>query len=246
MFTPVLTIVVFAAVAAAKGSSLDTATAFTTVAIISLVTHPVNMVMTIIPRAVASLACFERIQAYLLEPTTEDQRVEEGTPAARLSDVTITNTQSKQVILRDLNFALLQGSVVICSGAVGCGKSSLARAILGEAVLARGTISVASKRIAFCSQIPWLPNRSIRDCIYGLDARVARVPERLDIALRACCLDEDLRELPNGADTLVGSRGLNLSGGQRQRVVGLFQLSPLECDADWPSAGTCTGRLFGS
>ncbi len=68
----------YAALAAAGGTSLDTRTAFTTVAVVALVTHPANMVMTMVPRALASLACFERIQAYLLEPSREDRRGEIG------------------------------------------------------------------------------------------------------------------------------------------------------------------------
>lgn len=43
-------------------------------AILSMVTHPANMVMTIVPRAVASLAGFDRIQAFLLRPSLYDYR----------------------------------------------------------------------------------------------------------------------------------------------------------------------------
>ncbi|KAH9210807.1 hypothetical protein DL95DRAFT_465471 [Leptodontidium sp. 2 PMI_412] len=61
-FAPVLTLVLFAIVTKSKdGNSLDPSTAFTSVALFSMVTHLANMVTTMVPRAVASMANFERI-----------------------------------------------------------------------------------------------------------------------------------------------------------------------------------------
>jgi ATP-binding cassette subfamily C (CFTR/MRP) protein 1 len=61
IFSPAITLVIFAAISGARGRSLDTETAFTTMAILSMVTHPANMVITIVPRAVAAYAGLERI-----------------------------------------------------------------------------------------------------------------------------------------------------------------------------------------
>ncbi|KAF7553306.1 hypothetical protein G7Z17_g3696 [Cylindrodendrum hubeiense] len=58
-------VLLYAAKSIAQGSVLDVATVFTTVAALAVVTHPANMIMTIVPRAVASLANFDRIQEYL-------------------------------------------------------------------------------------------------------------------------------------------------------------------------------------
>lgn len=227
----------YAGLAAARGSALDTETAFTTVAILALVIHPANMIMTIVPRAVGSMASFERIQNYLLEPVNHDRRIiiddpavlslpalrtmPEYVPQARaihVQDVTVTYPGNAQPTLRDINLNIERGSIVILTGRVGSGKSTLARTILGEATPSRGVVSCCSQRIAYCSQIPWLPNRTVRDCIYGLGPG-PRDAARYEAAVRACCLDHDLEEMPQGHDTVVGNRGSNLSGGQRQRVV---------------------------
>jgi len=57
IFSPVVTLVLFAIFSNRMGGhGLDADTVFTSVALLAMVTHPANMIMTIIPRAVASLA----------------------------------------------------------------------------------------------------------------------------------------------------------------------------------------------
>ena len=50
------------------------------------------------------------------------------------------------------------------------------------------------------------------------DAPDAVDQRRLSAALSRAQLDDLIRDLPNGVDTIVGERGGRLSGGQRQRI----------------------------
>lgn len=228
IFAPVATIVVYAAVARLQGSQLNVSTAFTTVAILALVTEPANMIMTIVPNAVATSANFERIQAYLLEPPrTDTRRVTtpssdasraHPTPAAvRLDGVTVASPTAKDTLLQNINLVLPRGSVTTCSGPVGSGKSTLAKVILGEIAPSEGTITVSSASIGYCDQQAWLPTGTVKQIVGGFSTVIDK--ERCDAAIRACCLDHDLAGFPDGDETVVGSRGINLSGGQRQRLV---------------------------
>lgn len=219
---------VFALVARLQGSQMDVSTAFTTVAILALVTEPANMIMTIVPKAFATSANFERIQAYLLEPSRKDKRQ----VSSRLSDmpstgvteaavdidgVTIESPSSNKVLLQDIKLILHRGSTTACSGAVGSGKSILAKAILGEIAPSEGKITITFASIGFCDQQAWLPTGTVKQIICGFSMAIDG--ERYEAAIHACCLDHDLRTFPNGDSTIVGSRGINLSGGQRQRLV---------------------------
>ncbi|PGE95736.1 ABC transporter ATP-binding protein, partial [Bacillus toyonensis] len=44
-------------------------------------------------------------------------------------------------------------------------------------------------------------------------------PQRLDEIIKVVCLDDYIRSLPDGYETVIGERGLTLSGGQRQRLA---------------------------
>lgn len=209
----------FALVSARHGHKLDTETAFTTMAILSMVTHPANMVMTIVPRAVAALAGLERIQAYLLRPRlVEERQIQPGKLAIELRKVVVGQGHP---ILKGVSIGVEHGSLVVVSGPVGSGKSTLLRAILGELTPVQGSIRLASSRVAYCAQSPWLPNGSIKQAICGMDGGQGNDRWYRQV-VESCCLNRDLDFLPEGDETQIGNGGLNLSGGQRQRVVSII------------------------
>lgn len=201
---------------------MDTETAFTTIAILGMVTHPANMVMTIVPRVVAAFSGLQRIQSFLLRESLQAHRgtLLKRSPAIRIRQLRIGY---KPLILEDIDIEVAVGSFVLISGPTGSGKSTLLRAILGEVVPAHGSISLLTRQIAYCAQKPWLPNGTIREVIHGAtEIYSASDPnnERWYNEVTAmCCLTHDFKSLPQGDLTRIGSGGLNMSEGQRQRVV---------------------------
>ncbi|KAK5995410.1 ABC multidrug transporter B [Cladobotryum mycophilum] len=227
IFAPAITIVLFAVIARLRHAQLEVSTAFTTVAILVLVTEPANMIMTLIPKAVASSANFERIQAYLLELPRLDKRqvkhyvngarIDEISIAIQLADVTVESATRTEHTLQNISLSIPQGSIAICSGVVGSGKSVLAKVILGEISPSSGRLAVASSCIGFCDQQAWIPTGNVQQIICGLSMGFDR--KRYEDAIDACCLRHDLNGFPDGDRTVIGSRGINLSGGQRQRLA---------------------------
>ncbi|EEA19776.1 lipid A export ATP-binding/permease protein msbA, putative [Talaromyces marneffei ATCC 18224] len=220
IFAPVLTLILYA-LTLENGGVLRADEVFTSVALLTMVTHPANMVMTLIPQAIAIMANFDRVQSYVSQPSIQDKREYSAESNVRklasIQNVSITSPSTSLTLLLDVCIDLNRGEIIICAGAVGRGKTILAMAILGEAHLTTGTIRVSSKEIAYCSQEPWLPSVTIRDAISGggLDLDL----EWYNTVIDACGLVPDFTTFARGDMTLIEDNGINLSGGQKQRIA---------------------------
>jgi len=83
--------------------------------------------------------------------------------------------------------------------------------------LTRLPVSVLRQSIGYVPQEAFLLSDTLRNNVaLGLED-----PEEASIhhALFLACLEDEVRALPNGLETVVGERGITLSGGQRQRVT---------------------------
>ncbi|KAF9528448.1 ABC transporter [Crepidotus variabilis] len=117
--------------------------------------------------------------------------------------------------VQDINMTIARGSLVAIVGSVGSGKSSLISGLIGEGGrLTTGTVQWGGP-IAYCPQVPWIMNTSIKsNILFGLPYR----PEEYTRAVRTSALLQDLKMWDRGDETEVGERGIALSGGQKGRV----------------------------
>lgn len=133
---------------------MHTETTFTTIAILSIITHPANMVMAIVPRAVAAFTRVERIQAYLLRPWLVNER-QVAEPATGKKSRFAIDMQGvafgeHHPILEGVRMRVKYSSLVMVWGLIGSGKFMLLRAIRPT----RGSIQLASRRVAYYSHKP--------------------------------------------------------------------------------------------
>ncbi len=118
-----------------------------------------------------------------------------------------------------------RGELVVVTGPVGAGKTTLVRALLGLVGAEAGTIRwngaaiedpstvLVPPRAAYLPQVPRLFSEPLADTV------LMGVPgDDLDEVLWLTCMDEDLARMPDGAGTVIGPKGLRLSGGQVQRA----------------------------
>ncbi|WP_413664822.1 ABCB family ABC transporter ATP-binding protein/permease [Microbulbifer sp. CNSA002] len=132
-------------------------------------------------------------------------------------------------ILKGISFVVEPRQKVAIVGASGAGKSTLFKLLFRFYDANSGSISIDGQDIRSVSQeslrraigvVPQdavLFNQSIRDNVrYG---RVDASDTEVDEAIRHAQLEGFVQQLPEGADTLVGERGLKLSGGEKQRVA---------------------------
>jgi len=134
-------------------------------------------------------------------------------------------------ILKNINLQLRRGRVTMVVGAVGCGKSSLLSAVLGEMRIGDGDKRVVSSncRLAYCAQRAWILAASVRAnvAIAGQQNRNKnanfKVPTNLDedlykASLESTLLVDDIVRWPAYDETEIGERGVSISGGQRARI----------------------------
>ena len=136
-------------------------------------------------------------------------------PFLSISDISCRwNQDNLTETLREITLSVSSGSMVAITGPVGCGKSSLLTAILGELPLCAGDISYHGK-LAYVPQIPWVFSGTIRENIlFGLPFNKEMFRHAVDM----CGLTKDLAVFTNGDLTEIGQRGVTLSGGQKARV----------------------------
>uniref|UniRef100_A0A8C7GZM5 ATP-binding cassette, sub-family C (CFTR/MRP), member 8 n=1 Tax=Oncorhynchus kisutch TaxID=8019 RepID=A0A8C7GZM5_ONCKI len=119
--------------------------------------------------------------------------------------------------LSNINIKVPFGQLTMIVGQVGCGKSSLLLAALGEMQRVSGTVTWNMKRgsVAYASQKPWLLNATL---VENITFEMPMIKPRYKAVIEACSLQPDIDILPQGDQTEIGERGIILSGGQRQRI----------------------------
>uniref|UniRef100_A0A8C5GGI0 ATP-binding cassette, sub-family C (CFTR/MRP), member 8 n=1 Tax=Gouania willdenowi TaxID=441366 RepID=A0A8C5GGI0_GOUWI len=132
--------------------------------------------------------------------------------------------------LSNVDIRIPFGKLTMIVGQVGCGKSSLLLAALGEMQRMSGTVTWNSptdrdsagdghfrKRgaVAYASQKPWLLNASV---VENITFEMPLIKSRYKTVIEACSLEPDIDILPQGDQTEIGERGIILSGGQKQRI----------------------------
>ncbi len=79
------------------------------------------------------------------------------------------------------------------------------------------TLESISRHLGVVFQDTFLFHASVRDNL--LYVRPEATEEEMVAAARAAHVDEFVRSLPDGYDTVVGERGHRLSGGEKQRIA---------------------------
>uniref|UniRef100_A0A8C1GJR8 ATP-binding cassette, sub-family C (CFTR/MRP), member 8b n=1 Tax=Cyprinus carpio TaxID=7962 RepID=A0A8C1GJR8_CYPCA len=212
---------------------LSPAVAFGSLSLFHILVTPLFLLSSVLHSTVKALVSVQKLSEFLGSTEIEiDQD-----PVVQTTATDNNNSNIKSIVngyftwtqgcptLSNIDIKVPFGQLTMIVGQVGCGKSSLLLAALGEMQKISGNITwnniltacVFRKRgsVAYASQRPWLLNATVEENIlFDMAPNEKRYKEVIEV----CQLQPDIDTLPQGDQTVIGERGIILSGGQRQRI----------------------------
>uniref|UniRef100_A0A671WZY1 ATP-binding cassette, sub-family C (CFTR/MRP), member 8 n=1 Tax=Sparus aurata TaxID=8175 RepID=A0A671WZY1_SPAAU len=231
-----------------EDADLSPAVAFASLSLFHILVTPLFLLSSVVRSTVKALVSVQKLSEFF----SSDEIGDEQEPRAMLTSGSSNHNQNRyQAVvssginsgyftwtdgpptLSNVDIRIPFGKLTMIVGQVGCGKSSLLLAALGEMQRVSGTVtwnrrvtsflslqgenSTVLKRgaVAYASQKPWLLNATV---VENITFEMPMIKSRYKAVIEACSLQPDIDILPQGDQTEIGERGIILSGGQKQRI----------------------------
>jgi ATP-binding cassette, subfamily B, bacterial len=214
--------------------SIGTLIAFTTLQ--NNLFRPITGLLSTSVSVISSLALFARIFEYLDLPVEVDDPVSpvEIDPAKvaghlRFENVSFSYSGADWSAVNGVNLDVAPGSTLALVGETGSGKTTLASLIARLYDPSSGVVSIdgidirdlrltdLAAIVGVVSQETYLLHTTVRENLRY--ARPDATDAQIEQAARSAQIHDLIAGLPDGYDTMVGSRGHRFSGGERQRLA---------------------------
>lgn len=179
----------------------------------------------------------ERLADIVLHPKERQGKEVVNYPKefAELSDIIDVNNLSfrysdnSPLLFQNLSFSLKKGEILAITGRSGCGKTTLAKILLGLYLPNTGSVEVLGNNTEQCDlhdlrlnigsvfQDDQLFNGSILSniCFFSQEVDMEKAIECAKLA----SIHDEIEAMTMGYETLVGEMGGSISGGQKQRII---------------------------
>jgi ATP-binding cassette subfamily B protein len=220
--------------ATAGTMTIGTLVAFT--ALQSNLFRPLMGLLNVGVSLTSSLALFARIFEYLDLPVDVDEPadpvdIDPRTVAGhvRFEDVTFVYGGSETASVAGVNLDVPAGTTLALVGETGSGKTTLASLVArlydptGGRVTIDGVdlrdlrLADLAKIVGVVSQETYLMHTTVRENLRH--AKPDATDAEIEAAAEAAQIHDLVASLPDGYDTMVGSRGHRFSGGEKQRIA---------------------------
>jgi ATP-binding cassette, subfamily B, bacterial len=214
--------------------SIGTLIAFTTLQ--NNLFRPITGLLSTGVSVISSLALFARIFEYLDLPVEVDEparpvRIDPArvTGQVRFEDVSFTYPGADRPALASVDLDVPAGSTLAVVGETGSGKTTLGSLVARLYDPSRGTVRIdgidvrdmsladLAAIVGVVSQETYLLHTTVRENLRY--AKPTATDAEIEDAARAAQIHDLIASLPDGYDTMVGSRGHRFSGGEKQRIA---------------------------
>lgn len=158
-----------------------------------------------------------------LKPVSEEAKTAFLSPAALSVKNVSFAWPGQKPLFSGVTFHAEPGEIIGITGKIACGKSTFGKLFTGELAyegqISFGTSEFSGKGnryeacVGYLGHQPELFDGSILENICMGN------PGDIRAVLKAVCMDQEVDALPEGANTVIGSRGVRLSGGQQARIA---------------------------
>ena len=200
--------------------------------ILSLLYFPTNISIFVFAIVRLAGASAKRILEYMNMETKIDENINGVTKKIQgqiiFENVSFKYPNSKNFVLKNLNFEIQPGKTVAIVGTTGAGKTTLTKLISRLYDVSEGRILIDGvdvrdyalkslrSQISYIEQDVFLFSSSIYENItFG---RIGSLDEVIEVAKQAQA-HEFISKLPDEYYSEIGERGVQLSGGERQRIA---------------------------
>ncbi len=189
----------------------------------------VGWVIALFQRGAAAMIRIDEILAVRPDVTDPEDPIDERPVRGEIEFNNLTFSYNGQPVLREIDVRVPAGTSLAIVGHTGSGKTTLVELLLHMYPVPPGAILIDGVdlnryRLAHLrGAIGYVPQETVlfsdtlrANISFGLDDATE---EEIVAAATRSRLINDLKDLPDGFDTMLGERGVNLSGGQKQRTA---------------------------
>jgi len=199
---------------------------------VNMLTWPVTAIGWMASLTQQAAASQKRINEYMeMEPEIHSGAFVPTDFAGRIEfdQVSFVYPETGILALDCVSFVIEPGEKVAIVGEVSAGKSTIGELLIRNYDVTSGSIKIDGiniqdydlsflrKQFGYVPQVSFLFSDTIAANMRFGNASVT--DEALAQMAKNIAIDEDINQLPEGFETLVGERGVTLSGGQKQRVA---------------------------